>query len=82
MPSTIVQKMIGEIIILMRAMNRCPAGGRLLPTDGRDQSDDDAEQTTADDHRRCGGSKVAWFPPLFPYTFFSIFAQSVLTVFP
>ena len=34
MPSTIVQKMIGEIIILIRAMNAVPSGWTALPTEG------------------------------------------------
>ena len=34
MPSTIVQKMIGEIIILIRAMNAVPSGWTALPNAG------------------------------------------------
>jgi hypothetical protein len=34
MPSTIVQKMIGEIIILINAMNAVPSGFAALPTSG------------------------------------------------
>ena len=34
MPSTIVQKMIGEIIILISAMKAVPSGFTALPTSG------------------------------------------------
>ena len=34
MPSTIVQKMIGEIIILIRLTNPVPSGFKDLPTSG------------------------------------------------
>ena len=49
-PTTIVQKMIGAIIILMRATKPLPIGSSATPTSGQMQADGRAEHDR-DDHR-------------------------------
>ena len=49
MPSTIVQKITGAIIILISATNIVPSTPTLLPTSGASEADRDARQHRDDD---------------------------------